>query len=98
MERHSEEAPRKASLFKAGTEMKNPTSGTPTGLLFPKHLPSGKLSTLKLVFFFLKSFTAKVVFLFLVTTVLFIRPQSCERLLIYKHISNPGPEKIHFDN
>lgn len=36
MESHSEEAPRKTSLFQAGTKMKNPTSGTLMGLLFFK--------------------------------------------------------------
>lgn len=53
MESHSEEAPRKASLFQADTEMKNPTNGTPTRLHFfkPTH---GELSRLKLMSLFFK--------------------------------------------
>lgn len=40
MESHSEEALRKAGLFQGGTEMKNPTSGTLTGLLSFKLQPA----------------------------------------------------------
>lgn len=83
MESHSEEAPRKAGLFQGGNEMKNPTSGTPTGLPFFKPqgahtYPMGSYPDSNSYFYFFKPcttpFTVKIAFLFLVTTVLFIRP------------------------